>query len=76
MAMCKYCHQDMTDADGCTVTEFDGVPRLTDHFAEPSGRCHDCGARHGHQHHPGCDVERCPTCHGQLISCDCQMDPP
>ena len=34
-------------------------------------RCHDCGAKRGHYHHWNCDAERCPACHGQLLSCDC-----
>lgn len=34
-------------------------------------RCHDCGAREGEFHKPGCDMERCPFCGGQLISCEC-----
>lgn len=33
--------------------------------------CHDCGAVEGEYHEPGCDMERCPFCGGQLISCDC-----
>ena len=35
------------------------------------GICHDCGAKEGEYHEPGCDMERCPFCGGQLISCDC-----
>jgi len=31
------------------------------------GVCHDCNARPGEYHHPGCDNEICPACGGQMI---------
>ena len=34
-------------------------------------RCGDCHALEGEYHELGCDLERCPFCGGQLISCDC-----
>jgi len=37
-------------------------------------KCHDCGCMEGERHVPGCDMERCPFCGGQLISCDCCYD--
>ena len=33
--------------------------------------CHDCGVQEGQFHKPGCDMEHCPFCGHQLISCDC-----
>ena len=38
---------------------------------ENDAKCHDCGAKEGKYHHPGCDNERCPRCRGRLISCGC-----
>lgn len=36
-----------------------------------SWKCHDCGVPEGQIHQYGCDMERCPFCHGQLLSCEC-----
>ncbi len=86
MAKCDWCNKEMSDEkpggpqNTCkanTEVEYpDGkkLPSSDYHFDEPSGRCHDCGIKHGGKHHPGCDVERCPRCEGQLISCGCLDD--
>lgn len=36
--------------------------------------CHDCAVVKGQFHVPSCDVERCPRCGGQAITCDCLYD--
>src|SRR4030095_7326906 len=35
--------------------------------------CHDCGVTKGQLHIPCCEVEECPNCHTQLLSCDCNL---
>ncbi len=36
--------------------------------------CHDCGALEGALHEYGCDMERCPFCNCQLITCYCRYE--
>ncbi len=37
----------------------------------PADRCGDCGVQTRGWHHFGCDLELCPRCRGQMISCGC-----
>lgn len=83
MAICDWCDQEMTDIKtiDCFANRFVGFPdeekllsvSYTNEFFENdlNHRCHDCNVKLGQYHHPGCDMERCPRCGGQLISCDC-----
>lgn len=38
--------------------------------------CHDCSVAKGQIHLLDCDVEKCPKCGGQLISCGCKYKYP
>lgn len=77
-AKCDLCQRHMLEADGCNKTFFTGG-KLRGRVDRqpypggwgPNGRCHDCGCKIGHYHHMGCDVERCPVCHNQMLGCEC-----
>ena len=64
----------MTEASSCTgelVELVDGAYKPIPLSPTADEPCWDCGVDPGGYHHPGCDMEACPRCGGQLISCDC-----
>jgi hypothetical protein len=54
--------------------DYDRIPYGQGHSVPIDGMpdlCHDCGVEKGGYHHPGCDMETCPRCGGQIIYCNC-----
>lgn len=43
---------------------------------QPVSNCHDCGVLVGQYHTSNCDMEQCPKCKRQLLSCDCDAQYP
>lgn len=79
MTYCNHCNQEM-DSRECKLDriEIEGeirprVPYRQPFFDERYALCHDCGVIDGKFHHPGCDMETCINCGGQLISCPCHI---
>ncbi len=79
MVKCDDCGQEMKTAIHCSKM-FSGIvlnekkyKRDTTYY-DVNHNCHDCGIYNnaGNLHHYGCDIERCPRCKGQLISCNCK----
>lgn len=79
MAICKHCEKEMNKVGSCIAIPisvnkviYKPIPYGEEtRVTFTSERCHDCNIERGGYHHPGCDVEECPICHGQIISCEC-----
>ena len=79
---CMACKREMSKANGCTMKyvkttngKYFKRQKVGDEgWVEPGKRCPDCGAKYGYFHHMMCDVEQCPICGLQLLSCDCDIE--
>jgi len=73
-AICHYCGERMNPGVGCskeTYERHDEKVNRVPFLPLDDEKCHDCNVTNGQLHHPGCDMERCPFCGGQAISCGC-----
>ena len=82
MAVCEWCGREMNPPSACTVETYrdfaDGIERTrvrwgaeADWPHKPGEPCGDCLTPWGELHHPGCDIEECPRCGGQAMTCGC-----
>uniref|UniRef100_I2PZX9 Uncharacterized protein n=1 Tax=Desulfovibrio sp. U5L TaxID=596152 RepID=I2PZX9_9BACT len=78
--ICPACGQDKRDAESCGGPMIQVAGRVYERvrFGQEQGHrweefdfCPECGVSHGGLHHPGCDIEECPRCRTQYLSCDC-----
>lgn len=78
--LCEDCYRRMPRAKscGCDFVLYDGIyavdkikygQETNGDYAKYSKRCHDCGVAVGKYHHDWCDVQQCPVCFGQYLSC-------
>lgn len=51
------------------MSETERIPYGEESLPWESDPCHDCWAERGELHKKHCDVEECPICGGQLLSC-------
>lgn len=81
MAVCQWCEQEMTVGVSCTVEALHRAgeriemrPWGSERGWSARARCGDCGTPPGGFHHLGCDIQECPVCRGQMMSCGCRFD--
>ena len=84
MAICTFCGSEILHGTSCNEKSL----RIGDADYEPirwgdergyrvlyvTDQCGDCGVPKGGVHHHGCDLEQCPACLSQALSCGCIDD--
>lgn len=84
---CSFCGLEMTTADGCKceyvqdrhsnyiprIKVGEGIDSVRHGLFGLETKCPDCGAKEGYYHHINCDMEKCPICGTQAITCNCQF---
>ncbi len=74
VATCGYCEREMGKQeclyDHVVINgeEYQRVRVVESPFYEGEPNC-ECGCEIGEVHHVGCDLEECPRCGGQFLSC-------
>lgn len=68
------CGLEMGESDSCNLKRVKigkKIYKRVDNSFDDNERCHDCGIlnKKGNIHHVFCDMEKCPKCGKQLISC-------
>jgi hypothetical protein len=84
MAQCPLCESEMLGGTSCRPDPlrigrrlFEPIPWGSEtgpqkrDLGDPKRPCRDCAVPPGGIHHHGCAMERCPSCRGQAIMCDC-----
>jgi hypothetical protein len=66
----RYGNEKYLDSDGRPFLDKNGRVIDFDKIAQKQD-CGDCGVKRGQFHVTGCDLELCPKCGGQFISCRC-----
>ena len=79
MVECVVCKEEMIGSETCLFPKVNlqGEDYDRDNKYFDNGEvCHDCGIENtpGNYHHHNCDIERCPKCGGQLLSCGCSYE--
>jgi hypothetical protein len=82
MAMCDICRRNMSEGLSCTLNPLIIYGKPYEPIRCGDERrpmfsivpCGDCAVERGGVHHHGCDLEQCPACKGQLLSCGCMTD--
>ena len=75
---CEYCNHEMSGISCMGYFVINGIKFDRTKFGSEENNygeiCGDCSVKKDQIHHVGCNIERCPKCGGQALTCDCGKD--